>query len=579
MVDFLKSLCFNAIIDEKISLLKHISLDDIEIFESKFKQFGHFQFNNIIKYAKKLGLDSYLFANLIKDNIIKKINTEEIEVFVSKPGFINFKFTTKYISKHVKFLFNSLNLNLGFKNKIILDYSSPNIAKNMHIGHLRSTVVGECISKLLLFSGSKVIKISHLGDWGTQFGLLICYLKDSYKESFFFNSFTLDDLSYFYKIAQEKYLSDNNFKELAKKEVVLLQKKDKLSLKFWNLINNISKKEYEKIYSILNVKINYKGESFYSDLLSPLLSFLKKKNILKISDGAKCIYLDNICSLKFDLNVLIVQKSDGSYNYATTEIACLYYRIKYHNPDKIIYITDIGQKLHFDMIFSLIEFLSFKKKKKIDLVHIGLGLMLNEDGKKIKTRSGFSEKLLDVLLESINISKNLILEKNKHIKNNELKRISYALGINTIKYSDLSNKLDQNYIFDKKIVFKNSGNTASFLMYAYVRICSIKKKVKNFNFKNILNSFDIFLFNNAEIDLALHLIMYKYYFKLSVIKLNPNILTTYVYKLAEKFHFFFNECVIINSDNFNTRFILCELTRRILKSCFLIMGFKLIDKM
>ncbi|HIH2763302.1 MAG TPA: arginine--tRNA ligase [Candidatus Azoamicus sp.] len=577
MIDFLKSLCFKAIIDEKIELRKQLSIDDLDVLECKNIQFGHFQFNDAIKIGKKLGIDTYDFSNSIKKHIEHNIKNDEIKLTITGSGFINFKLSPVFIVNNLKKLFNLSKVNLGFNNKVILDYSSPNIAKDMHIGHLRSTVVGDCLSKLLLFSGYKVIKVSHLGDWGTQFGLLIFYLKSIYRDSLSLNKISLSQLSNFYKIAQDKYLNDINFKNFSKNEVVLLQKKDRVSLSFWKVITRISKTEYKKIYSLLNVNIKYKGESFYSDLLIPLIKYLKTKKVISISDGAQCVYLNDLCNLNYP--ALIVQKSDGGYNYATTELAALYYRIKYYKPKKIIYLTDVGQTLHFNMVFSLVKYLEFDVNNNVELIHIPLGLMLNSDGKKIKTRSGVSEKLIDMLNESIDISKNIIIEKNKNIKTKELNYLSKILGINTIKYSDLSNKLDQNYVFDKKNAFKYTGNTAAFLMYAYVRICGIKKKNKKVSFKDMSSLSNIYISEKAEIDLALFLLTYKHILKLSVIKLNPNIITLYTYKLAEKFHIFFNECTVINSVNSYSRSFLCELSRKILKSCFNILGLKSVDKM
>ncbi|HIH2763629.1 MAG TPA: arginine--tRNA ligase [Candidatus Azoamicus sp.] len=576
MIDFLKSLCFNAIIDEKIELRKQLSTDNLEVLESKNMKFGHFQFNDSIKLAKKFNLNSYDLSHRLKNHMQRYVKSDEIEITITGPGFINFKLTSKYIILNLKELFKKSKFNIGYRNKIILDYSSPNIAKDMHIGHLRSTVIGDCLSNLLLFFGHKVIRVSHLGDWGTQFGLLISYLKEVYKNEKVFTNIPLSQLSKFYQIAQERCLNDIEFRNLSKQEVVLLQK-NLLSIKFWKKITDISKKEYKKIYSLLNVTIKYKGESFYNELLEPIISYLKLKKITSISDGALCIYLDKLLKLESNYPPLIVQKSDGGYNYTTTELASLYYRIKYYRPNKIIYLTDVGQKLHFYMIFKLVNYIGFNYTN-VDLVHIPLGLMLNSDGKKIKTRSGKSEKLIDILKESIDISKNILLEKKSKNKK-KLNYLSKILGINTIKYSDLSNKLDQNYVFDKKKAFGTTGNTAAFLMYAYVRIYGIKKKIKKLNYKKIFTFSNIYFTEKSEFDLALTLIMYNHILKMSAFKLNPNILTAYAYKLAEKFHIFFNECNVINSSNFNSRIFLCEISRKVFKSCFDILGLKSVEKM
>lgn len=571
MIKTIKIICYRSIIKNFPILHKQLKLKDIDVSPSKENTPYHFQFNGSMKISKYIKESPLYIAKKIKENIDKKISHDFLITEVTLPGFINFQINHKLIQKKLITLFKKSKIKK--REKIIIDYSSPNIAKDMHVGHLRSTIIGDCLSKILKHTGNTVIKISHLGDWGTQFGILINYIKENYNNETI-KKLPLQKLSELYKSAQKKFETDDTFKDQAKKEVIKLQNKDINTINIWKNINKISKKEYKKIYELLNIKIKYKGESFYNDLIDPLIKQFEKKNIIEISNNAKCIYINGMLNKENMPLPLIIKKSDGGSNYATTDLAALYYRIKYNKADKIIYITDVGQSMHFKMIFEAIKKSGINKNTK--LIHIPIGLMLTNEGKKIKTRAGESEKLISLLKKSINYSKNILKNKNKKITKIDLAKSAKILGINTIKYSDLSNKIDQNYIFDYKKILQSNGNTASFLNYAYVRINSIKNKIKNT--KNINNS-SLILQKKTEIDLAVHITQYKYIIEKTKDDLNPNILTTYLFKLAEKFHSFFHECNVIKSEYKNSRLILCKITSKILKNGMFLLGLKIIKKM
>lgn len=575
MINLIKSLCFQAIIKEFPKLHKQLKPTDIDISPSKENIHAHFQFNDAMKLASKLEKNPIDVANEIKKYIEKKTRNKMFNINVTGPGFINFTIKNNLINKKIKHIFKNQNKNQK-KEKIIIDYSSPNIAKDMHVGHLRSTIIGDCLAKILTYLGNNVLKISHLGDWGTQFGTLICYIKEINKSTNI-KKLKLDNLSKLYKEAYQKFEIDEEFKNKSKKEVIALQNKNYNSLNIWKIINKISKKEYKKIYELLDIKIKYKGESFYNDMLTPIIKFLEKNTNVITSDKAKCIYIDGFNSKNNTPLPLIIQKSDKGFNYATTDLATLYYRIKYHKANKIIYITDIGQKIHFDMVFKSIEKCNIKEDTK--LIHIPVGLILTKEGKKIKTRSGNSEKLINLLKISIKHAKKALKEKNKNINKKMLKENSKILGINTIKYADLSNKIDKNYIFEYKKMIQFNGNTAAFLNYAYVRINSIKNKVKKLNQKEKQKNEGINIQNKSEIDLSIHILQYNNIIEKTANELNPNILTFYLYKLAEKFHIFFHECNIIRSENKNSRLFLCKITEKILKTGMILLGLNLIKKM
>lgn len=581
MITFLQQLCYEAIIDEKSDLHKQISINNIDISISKNKLLGHFQFNSAMKLSNIIKKTPLELSEIIKNNIQKKINSDELKITITGAGFINFLFEKKFINKQFQILTKNINYKIRKSEikKIILDYSGPNIAKDMHVGHLRSTIVGDCLSKILTHIGHKIIKISHIGDWGTQFGLLINYLKEKYNTNDIKNiKITLKDLSNHYKNAQIKFKNDLTFKKNAHNEVVKLQNNNVDSLNIWKKITKTSIEEHKKIYSLLNIKITNKGESFYKHMLNPIIKKLDKNNLTHTSNEATCVYIPGFKNKDGNPLPLIIKKSDGGFNYATTELASLYYRIKYHKADKIIYITDVGQSDHFYMLFHVIKNLNLEKINKTKLIHIPLGLMLNQDGKKIKTRSGKSEKLIDLLKKSINITKKTIKNKNRHFSPKTLNKKAAIIGINTIKYADLSNKLNQNYIFNYETMLQYNGNTASFLMYAYVRINSIKNKSEKSK-NNLYTDQKINITHESEIDLVLHLLQYKHTIKKTVNALDPNILTYYLYKLSEKFHVFFHTCNVINSEYKYSRLIVCETTKKILKQGLTLLGLKTIQKM
>lgn len=573
MIKTIKIICYRAIIKNFPTLHKQLKLKDIDVSPSKENTQYHFQFNGSMKIAQHIKEPTLNIAKKIQTSIAKKISQEFLITSITSPGFINFQINHKLIQKKLITLFKKNKTKK--KEKIIIDYSSPNIAKDMHVGHLRSTIIGDCLSRILKYTGNTVIKISHLGDWGTQFGILINYIKEKYNNDTL-KKISLQKLSEFYKNAQKKFETDQKFKDQAKKEVIKLQQKEKNTINIWQEINKISKKEYKKIYDLLNIKIKYKGESFYNDLIDPLIKRFEKKNVIEISNNAKCIYINGMMNKDNMPLPLIIKKSDGGSNYATTDLAALYYRIKYNKANKIIYITDVGQSMHFKMIFEAIKKIEINIKTQ--LIHIPIGLMLTHEGKKIKTRTGDSEKLISLLKKSINYSKKILKNKNKKMSNLILNTSARILGINTIKYADLSNKIDQNYIFDYKKILQTNGNTASFLNYAYVRINSIKTKMKNNKYDNI-NKLNLILQKKTEIDLAVHLTQYKYIIEKTKDDLNPNILTTYLFKLAEKFHSFFHECNVIKSEHKNSRFMLCTITSKILKNGMFLLGLKIIKKM
>ena len=569
----IKKLCYKAITKKNKKLLNLLKEEEINISVSKNLKISHFQFNDSMKLSKILNITPINIANKIKKYIEIEKNIFE-EIIITQPGFVNFKIKKNYIITKLITILKSHRNNIKKTKKklnIIVDYSSPNIAKEMHVGHLRSTIIGDFIANILEYNGNNVFRINHLGDWGTQFGMLIAYLKKYCKKK----TLTIKNLSEIYVKSQNKFKTNKKFEIKSKNEVIKLQNGNKKSIKIWKKINLLSQKEYNKIYKILNVKLINIGESFYKNTIKKVISCLYMKNMIENSDSAKCIKIND--KKKYDSEPpIIIQKSDGGYNYSTTEIAALYYRINIQKADWIIYVTDIGQADHFEMIINLAKKAQFLKEKT-KITHIKFGLMLEKNGKKIKTRSGNAKKLIDLIATSINKAKKIIKEKNTIKSKINLK--AKILGINSIKYADLSSNIQQNYKFEINKMLNFNGNTASFIMYAYARIISIQKKFKKTNIKNIIKNANLNLTNEIEINICLHLIQYEEIINRTISTLNPNILTNYIYKLSEKFHVFFHSCKVINSEFENSRILICEISRKIIKQALKLLGLKIMNEM
>lgn len=432
------------------------------------------------------------------------LNLKVIDRMESCKNFINItindKFLTELFWKHGIQIFknglNQSNLIDSNKKQILIDYSSPNVAKSLHIGHLRSTIIGEALRRLLLTQGHCVLGINHIGDWGTQFGMIINWLKTKLKqmaENSFSESDIIDhvihsnsnDLMNIYREAKKMFDSDPNFADNSRIQTYLLQQGDPFNTRIWTEICSISSNEYKKIYKMLNVHdLVERGESFYQPLIPGVIELLKSSNLLQEHDGAQIIMLEHWT------HPLFIIKSDGGYTYDTTDITALYHRLQLIDMDHVIYVTDIGQKSHFDMCFEVAELMGWTKKqgeedKKV-LTHIGFGLVLGKDGKKLQTRSGEVVKMLDVI-DEINQKAIKCVEERassgtpeaiyyKGMTEETMNTLSQKIGTNTLKYFDFLHTPSSNYKYDPDLMFSFNGNTGVYLMYCYARINGIIEK-------------------------------------------------------------------------------------------------------
>lgn len=579
-----------TIISQLIDTFKEASLkafpalkDDhvqIEITKTASDQFGSYQFNSSMKFGKLLKQPPRQIAEAILKQIEKNPLIEKLEV--AGPGFINIYIQNEALKAHVEAIFKEPCLGIHKpekKKRIIIDFSAPNTAKEMHVGHLRSTIIGDCLARLFEFMGDDVLRLNHIGDWGTAFGMLIAFIK-KHKPSILDGSETTDlpTLMLLYKQSKQLFDQDPEFKKTSQLEVIALQKGEKDSLKCWEIICEISRKGYNEIYDLLDIKIEERGESFYNPMLKDLVTELEEKGLIEVSNGAKCLFLEGFQNREGEPLPLMLQKSDGGYNYDTTDMAAIKHRIQDEKADRIIYVTDSGQATHFAMIFKAAVKAGYLDLNKTEVNHVPFGLVLGLDGKKFKTRSGDTEKLIDLIFAAIKQAETILREKNPEMETQELQKLARALGIGAIKYADLSCNRTGDYTFSYERMLRFEGNTAAFLMYSYVRVAGIKRKTE-VDIEKLKQNPHIDLKERAEIALALHLAQFGEMIEIMSRDLMPNRLTDYLYELSEKFNAFYRDCQVIGSDTQNSRLLLSEAVAMTLKTGLEILGLTVVNRM
>ncbi|XBC37871.1 MAG: arginine--tRNA ligase [Buchnera aphidicola (Meitanaphis microgallis)] len=538
----------------------------------------HYQIDGIIKIAKMLKTNAHDLANSIASNI----HTHKIyqKIQVSKSGFINIFLNEKWMIKKLEKKIKSIRLDVKYatSKNIIIDYSSPNIAKEMHVGHLRSTIIGDATARMMEFLGHNVIRTNHIGDWGIQFGMIIAYLKN-YKE--LMKNINDIDFNKIYQHAKKKYENDECFSKIVKKYTLKLQSENKQCIHIWKKIVDITIKKNEKIYKKLNVTLtnkHIKGESFYRKMLPEIVKDLKSRKIAVKHHGAAIVFLKNFRNRNGQPLGIIIQKKDGAFLYATSDLACLKYRYEHFNADKILYYTDIRQSQYLMQIIEIGKRASYIPSN-LKVEHHTFGMILSEHHRPFKTRSGENIKLSDLLNEAIKRAKIIAQQKNPKINTKKLNFLAKKIGIGAVKYFDLSKNRLTNYIFNWNNILSFNGNTAPYIQYAYTRILSIFKKLKisMFNLKG-----NIIFKEQCEKNLGLKLLQFEEIILEAAEKGMPHILCNYLYALATIFSYFYEQCSILLSKNIKIRYsrlILSFLTARTLKLGLNILGISTISYM
>jgi len=559
-------------------------------------RFGDYQANGVMALAKQLKTNPRKLAGQVVENLNLSDICEPPEI--AGPGFINLRLKPDYIAERLLDINKdsvSLGVEKSIKKNIVVDFSAPNIAKQMHVGHLRSTIIGDCICRMLEFLGLNVIRQNHIGDWGTQFGMLINYMFHIHTASGMEkvlgkkpeDMFALEDMEGLYRHAKEEYDSDPKFAEGSREYVVGLQRGDPQVLKQWKEIVDLSLDECQKIYDSLGATLRREhvcGESTYNDMLPSVVEELKKAGLAKESDGAVCVFPEGFKNKEGEPLPFIIQKSDGAYLYATTDLAAIRFRVNELKADSIIYVTDSRQKLHFEMLFAVARMAGWIGDN-IQLSHVMFGSVLGEDGSPLKTRSGENVKLKDLLDEAVERAKQVVEAKNPELSPDKKDKIAKAVGIGAVKYSDFSNNRTSDYVFSFDKMLAMDGNTAPYMQYAYARIKSIERKAQSKDVDietELAGMTELNLAEPAELDLAKYLIRYGEAIQAAVTDFRPNYLTAYLYELAQKFSVFYTNCPVLKAgpDQRPTRLLLCDLTARTIKHGLSeLLGIEVVDQM
>ncbi|MBD1935438.1 MULTISPECIES: arginine--tRNA ligase [Cyanophyceae] len=548
-------------------------------------KFGDFQSNAPLSLTKKLGQPPRAIAEKIVQNLdVSDLSQPPV---VAGPGFINFTLKPEYLEAQLREIQGDPRLGVSnAKNpqRTVVDFSAPNIAKEMHVGHLRSTIIGDCIARILEFRGHDVLRLNHVGDWGTQFGMLIAYLREVCPEALTIaNAVDLGDLVAFYRKAKQRFDEDKEFQETARQEVVKLQGGAEDSLRAWNLLCEQSRREFEVIYKLLDVQLIERGESFYNPLLPSVVENLSKLDLLVEDNGAKCVFLEGFTNKEGEPLPLIVQKTDGGYNYATTDLAALRYRIEQGQAERIIYVTDAGQANHFAQVFQVARRAGWIPEN-IKIVHVPFGLVLGEDNKKLKTRSGETVRLRDLLDEAIARTRadleTRVKEEGRSETEEFITNTAKVVGISAVKYADLSQNRTSNYVFSYDKMLALQGNTAPYMLYAYVRIQGISRK-GDIDFQQLGADAKILLQEEAELTLAKHLLQLSEVLSDVEQDLLPNRLCQYLFELSQKFNQFYDQCNVLKAEEplRTSRLLLCDLTARTLKLGLSLLGIPVLERM
>jgi len=546
-----------------------IEADDIVISDATKPEFGDYQFNGIMKLAKVLRQNPRQIAL----NVVGHIDTTTMidRVEVAGPGFINIWLKNDWLSQETNAIIDDNRVGVGYidnPKRVVVDYSGPNMAKQMHVGHLRSSIIGDTLATLLEFLGDDVIRQNHIGDWGTQFGMLIAYLEEKNTDG---NTQELKDLEQFYKDAKVRFDQSPEFADKAREYVVKIQSGDEHCLKLWQSFIDASLGHCEEVYEKLGVNLtrdDVRAESFYNPKLPSVIKTLQEKELSTKSDGAECVFLEGSDT------PVIVQKGDGGYLYATTDLAGLEFRAKELKANRICYVVDARQGQHFKQVFTIA-----KKAGMVDedvaLEHIGFGTMMDKGGKPFKTRDGGTVKLVDLLDEAVIKAKASIKEPDSYTLE-ALNHTAKVLGIGAVKYADLSIHRESNYIFSWDKMLSFDGNTAMYMQYAYARVQSILRKYNGEIVGNIMVNDEI------EHRLALMLLKFEDTLIKASIEATPHTITTYLYDLVTTFMKFYELNPILRDDIPNeikmSRLQLAKLTANVIKKSLNILGIEVVDK-
>ena len=571
----------NQLVGEALSEVCGLADCDPNVITASKQEFGDYQSNGVMSIAKKVGTNPRQLASDVVEKITACENPLIAKLEVAGPGFINIHLCDIALMQRASEIQSDTQKLIpptDKVDKIVVDYSSPNLAKEMHVGHLRGTIIGDCLVRVLERQGHEIIRQNHVGDWGTQFGMLISYMRELRASQGDLPT-ELADLESFYRSAKERFDADPDFADTARSSVVKLQGGDADHLLAWQQFIDESLKHCQALYDKLNVTLSrkdLKAESFYNKYLEGVVKKLEEATLLSISNGARCVFLPEFTGKDGDPLPVIIQKTDGGYLYATTDLAAVQFRSFDLKVERSLYVVDARQSLHFQQVFAVARKAGFASKN-ISLEHIAYGTMMGSDGRPFKTRSGDTIKLVDLLDEAVRRAHELVSQKNPGLDEATYLEIAQKVGIAAVKYADLSKNRTSDYVFDWSTMLSFEGNTAPYLMYAYARIRSILRKqdtgLEGVRVTSVSES--------AERNLLLKIMQLPEIVDMVARDCYPNLLCNYLFELAGLFMRFYESCPILKADAQlrDSRLALSALTADTLKQGLDLLGIETLEKM
>ncbi|HCL4891177.1 TPA: arginine--tRNA ligase [Salmonella enterica] len=551
-----------------------------QVRQSAKVQFGDYQANGMMAVAKKLGMAPRQLAEQVLTHLDLSGIASKVEI--AGPGFINIFLEPAFLAEQVQQALASERLGVSqpTRQTIVVDYSAPNVAKEMHVGHLRSTIIGDAAVRTLEFLGHHVIRANHVGDWGTQFGMLIAWLEKQQQENS--GDMALADLEGFYRDAKKHYDEDEAFAERARNYVVKLQSGDTYFREMWRKLVDITMTQNQITYDRLNVTLtrdDVMGESLYNPMLPGIVADLKAKGLAVESEGATVVFLDEFKNKEGGPMGVIIQKKDGGYLYTTTDIACAKYRYETLHADRVLYYIDSRQHQHLMQAWTIVRKAGYVPDS-VPLEHHMFGMMLGKDGKPFKTRAGGTVKLADLLDEALERARRLVAEKNPDMSADELEKLANAVGIGAVKYADLSKNRTTDYIFDWDNMLAFEGNTAPYMQYAYTRVLSVFRKADID--EQALASAPVIISEDREAQLAARLLQFEETLTVVAREGTPHVMCAYLYDVAGLFSGFYEHCPILSAENDavrNSRLKLAQLTAKTLKLGLDTLGIETVERM
>jgi arginyl-tRNA synthetase len=574
-----KPLTLHQLLDDRVSAaMAAAGYEDLPaiVAPAARPEYGDYQANGVMSAAKARRQNPRELAQKVVDKLDLAGIASRVEI--AGPGFINITLAPEFIAAHVTAALEGEHLGVPrpVVQRVVIDYSSPNLAKEIHVGHLRSTIIGDALARVLRFLGHTVIAQNHIGDWGTQFGMLTAYLVEVETETD--TTMALADLEDFYRRAKRRMDEDPNFADTAREYVVKLQGGDEQVNALWRRFLEVSMHHCEAVYATLGVgltRADLQGESAYNDALPGIVEDLQAKGLAVESQGARVVFLDEFRNKEGGAQAYIVRKQDGGYLYSTTDLAAVRYRVDVLRADRVLYVVDQRQGLHFQQLFALSRKAGYVHEK-VSLEHVGFGVMLGEDNKPFKTRSGGTVKLADLLEEAVERAFVLVSEKNPDLDEQTRWEIARAVGVGSVKYADLSKNRTSDYAFSWESMLAFDGNTAPYLLYAYARCAKVLREA------DVAESPAAVTLGEAhEKALALHLVRFADAIHGVAKDTSPHHLCAYLFELAVIFSRFYENCPVLRSEGAvrASRLQLCRVTADTLKTGLGLLGIRSLDVM